>query len=693
VLLLSTPLPREIPLPASAQSFFLRLFDKAAKDPSVGTLRPIYTCLNGACSELLALLSPEVQQSLDESLRRILKTNSAGKPSMLLLWCSGIVVVAAQPHNAETTSWPMPRAEGLEPSVRPWRTAAAQKLFDSANKCITMIYHHVIWACRGNDEVSDNEAIEGVRIAIRTMQLIDRDTRTQWPTSAELPKRSVPKLTEKILRDGIDAGVQLQAMCFYAIVHELNNLPASMVAQYGNALLGLKNLHMDTETLRETLSTSLPLFAPRLHESTIRQILAALLQVCLISDNLLEVRNTLILVEALMAAMPNVPNLSIKLLSALLCDEIQGSIGRFLEGNLKSTGSSKSCTASITSMRLELHSATLAMLLTSALLSKEVRLLPGLVLALVNKQRDLAKPTKQCNHAKRHMKSTVSLFEQECTPSTGLHRRDWREQIRSTCQRHNNQQGDEFIRICNQIFQDLETRVNTAEEPLRREQSKVEELTTQVSQLHLKLETLKNERLDQRLFAEGLEAEIESKEKENRDLSAKFVELKAEFTRVNREADERLRAAQDDFKARELEFQGMVLTHEQDVRKRTRETENLIVQLQELKDTVQKEQNERQALNGLYQALEDKCNELQGELQSERQSSAQKSEEMGNLKGTIVSLEEQLHASRSELDKMMNEREELQVSFNELLRSSEQALHDLELRYNHDLESSESKVT
>ena len=216
VQLLSRPLPNNALLPASAEPFFLRTFDRAIKAPDVATLKPVYYMLNGACSGLLGLLAPHVREEFDQELCRILSSSSAGQNSMLLVWCIGIVVLSEQPRNVKDADKHF--AAETPPklcntSERQWKTAPGQKLFASTKgleKTINLITLSVIWASKGDVGVPDDEAVEGIRIANRVLNLVSPDTCRGWLRSSPLAKSALQKLPTKILRNGIDEAVQLE---------------------------------------------------------------------------------------------------------------------------------------------------------------------------------------------------------------------------------------------------------------------------------------------------------------------------------------------------------------------------------------------------------------------------------------------------------------------------------------------------
>lgn len=183
---------------------------------------------------------------------------------MLLLWCFGIVVLAEHPEEfSELQKFGLDQPTSTAGLEKQWKTASGRKLFGSPSglyKTINLTYLSVIWATKGDVGVSDAEAIEGIRIAVRTLRFVDIEARAGWPTSSALAKNVFPKLPSKIFREGINPAVQLEALCFFAMVAGANNLPMEVVTQYQRCVATLEEL-ADTEALREILLVSLPIFA------------------------------------------------------------------------------------------------------------------------------------------------------------------------------------------------------------------------------------------------------------------------------------------------------------------------------------------------------------------------------------------------------------------------------------------------
>ncbi|KAF2857013.1 hypothetical protein T440DRAFT_525020 [Plenodomus tracheiphilus IPT5] len=264
VLILSRPLPLSVPLPSSAQDFFLRVFQKSNQNPCVETLKPVYYMLNGACHQLFSLLPHDAQHQFDQQLRHILKSSDVGKDAMLLLWCFGVVLLVEYPGKfkrspAKGLSQIVP-TQGAKPD---WKTASGQKLFlgsTSLYRTMTLASLSVIWAIKGGVGVTDEEAIEGIRIASRVLRVADRDVRENWPRSDTRARGTFLKLVEKIERLDTKSAIFFQAAGFHALIIGTAGLKPNTVTQYELCLARTLCMAPDID-LEDSLSESLPIFA------------------------------------------------------------------------------------------------------------------------------------------------------------------------------------------------------------------------------------------------------------------------------------------------------------------------------------------------------------------------------------------------------------------------------------------------
>jgi predicted nucleic acid-binding Zn-ribbon protein len=665
---------------------------------------------------------------------------------MLLLWCFGIIIIAECPEDVSS-------GNGLaaEPTKQ-WTTASARRLFEKqVLKTIDLTCLNVIWVTKEDVNVSENDVVEGIKIATRAMRFVDKSTRAKWLNGTDTARRCMAKLISKIQRPGIDPCVKFEALCFYATMAGAQGLREELVTEYLSLLLGLQNLESDPETLRDTLLNSLPLYARELSQSTIAQLLVNIFKSTTSSQHPSELQNTSILVDVLLDL--GADSMSRELTMTLCSSELQEHFRDFLATPIETLGATETCDTSLNLLRRDVYTRTVSMLLT-ALISAGTNCdqsASAIGIALIKKQQQLPFLNNQCSHPKPIPSSKISLFEQACTPATGVQRQDWRDAIGSELERQSHYQRASVIRSVAQICQNLEDRCHSVEAPLRQEQARVKELNSVIAELREKIADMEAEAMDRQYFFNSLEAEIESGNKERAvlskekealtatiegleaktddtnkekdDLATRLEKLKADFDQANEEADEALFRLTENLKAKEAELRSTISAHEEALYSRDQEIGKFNARYEELEDELRRLQGEKSSLQGLYENLKNELSITEKDLQAERGNLAAKSEEMEQLtvrqsdleerlataeqrlESTIaqrdelteqlsqfssaqVTLEGRLATTNQKLNEVLNERNELQAQ----VERSEQTVQDLEARRITELDAASSKV-
>lgn len=196
--LLSDPLPEAVVLPESTKIFFLQIFHEAVKRPTVETFKPVYLCLKGACKGILRYLSPEAQTSIDEELRKVLKSKLTFENSALMLFCMGIVVLSE------------PKQPGHQ---QQWKTRSGQRIFGNLEdqaRTINLTSLGLYGVLKGESGSSVADSIEEMKIATRTIQCIEPSVRHEWSDSNPPFKSSLARIVDKVTRPGLLPEIQLE---------------------------------------------------------------------------------------------------------------------------------------------------------------------------------------------------------------------------------------------------------------------------------------------------------------------------------------------------------------------------------------------------------------------------------------------------------------------------------------------------
>lgn len=84
-----------------------------------------------------------------------------------MLWCFGLTILAEHPV-AFSGNWD--HQTNLAVPDLEWKTKAGRKIFEHGHKTVKLAYLNVLWATKGGVGVADEEALEAIRIASRTLQ-------------------------------------------------------------------------------------------------------------------------------------------------------------------------------------------------------------------------------------------------------------------------------------------------------------------------------------------------------------------------------------------------------------------------------------------------------------------------------------------------------------------------------------------
>jgi predicted nucleic acid-binding Zn-ribbon protein len=508
------------------------------------------------------------------------------------------------------------------------------------------------------------------------------------------------------------------------------NLQPDMIRVYETNLPRVLSL-TDAISIRDSLSTSLPLFAvrsqctlvdhtntkqPHMQERTISALLLTILKASISPTSVREVATMQAVVTELTTVFPECPQLRSNVVAALSSEDLQSTIQRFLHVDVEGPeySGAQVCKPFAAAMHRALVSATISLILASLLgFGSVARSLPeSLGLTLLKKHEQLPFIPDRCDHtaAVRSIPS-VSLFQQECTPLSGVHLQDWRERLESELQNQSYYARDSVVRSVLQICHDLESRCQTVEEPLRQEKEKSNRLEGELCELRERLAAVELKRWEDGEHLAALDSENEKLEQEKEHLSEMLARLRQDFDNANTKADETLREAREQYRTAEVQLRSTVLAREDEIRLRKQEIQELhaavascgdevgrtklVVEAQQ--QNIQAYKQEIQQLHTAKQALSDnydesrerlgvlnlKHDDLRVELadttrliELEREKTAASTSEIDELKSKDRELKTHLQDTKSELTNVVKRLEDAQNRHQELAQSSAEALKD-----------------
>lgn len=214
ITLMSERLPEIVALPASAQSFFVRVFEIAVQEPSIDTVESVYILLRGACEELLEILPQSSLDDFREHLTRMMRTVKSIDDQLLSLFCLAAIARVNTQHIDPHTVSDSLRSDALTqesphraPSTR--SRDEVQKFYsgERASKTMHLLALQVIYACRGDHTISQTTTIKHVRLAREVASAVEPAARQAWAKSNPAILR---KLYEKVTQTPLYHAVQLE---------------------------------------------------------------------------------------------------------------------------------------------------------------------------------------------------------------------------------------------------------------------------------------------------------------------------------------------------------------------------------------------------------------------------------------------------------------------------------------------------
>jgi hypothetical protein len=430
-----------------------------------------------------------------------------------------------------------------------------------------------------------------------------------------------------------------------------------------------------------------------MQQSSVQNLLAGIFDACILPSNIRQLSAHTALVETITTLIPNSESLRDKVLEAVSSSKLQSRVWELIR--LESGEEEVTCRAYATSLHSQLISASIALLLTLALTVQPTghALSLALTTALVNKQTRITRRARGCFHElPTTQRSTVSLFQQKNTPYTGQHLQDWRDRLNSELEGQGSYQRDSIRRSIALICQDLETRCNTVEEPLRREKEKSKDLEIQIHELNQRIASLKDQATDDRFYSEGLEDEKLKISNERDSLSRELQNLKVEADEAIRKADGMLIQLREDFNAKEMEFRSADLTHQETIRLLENDMEGQGREMECLRRDLVKSQHECTSLIDQLNSSQHQLEEAENKLACEVEVVRTQSEEITRLKDRNIELDLQLQGVEGDLDAVTARLSDLQVNHRELAQSSEDAYNALEQKYTRDIKAATAQA-
>ena len=248
--MLSHSLPDNVTMPADAQSLFVQVFDFAAKEASVTTLKAVYKLLRGSSAHLLSLLSGKVLIKLEDHIFEILR-NVKGDTSSLSLYCLAVLRVMLSAVN-DQYHMPIGSYDTQEllasvhlSSTPRWKADAVRQFFngEKAHKTLQLVVLRAMWACTSSTGEHLDDRLHSLQLVNEIIEAVTCEVKSTWRKGNALLVR---KLEEKVTASGLDPTLRFRGLCFLLQVNKGGFCPALV-------LDGLRQTLVKPPTLRQAI--------------------------------------------------------------------------------------------------------------------------------------------------------------------------------------------------------------------------------------------------------------------------------------------------------------------------------------------------------------------------------------------------------------------------------------------------------
>lgn len=500
IALLSHPLANGILLPDSAQTFFLRLVERAVSSSNAETLRAVYNLLEGACQGLLGILPIATLTAFVEDVFKILRgITNVTEP--LHLVCLGILrtVVGFENDPARSVERVGPSLTGPIRHFPKHSLESANAYFTGAkaSKTLQLVALQVMWAYKIEDPSQADATQQLLEMAINIVGSIEESSRAEWSkTNAPVLR----KITEKIIKNKLSPDVKLLGFVFVGIlVGEPSTLRLETLTAGEEALLGGLRLQSCNDSFLNLQRRFFTVYAENASSHCVGSILAHALDLC-VADNTTPFSGfckTTAVLRDIACLQPSNDNFAKTILAVFNSSDVYGVRNRILALANRSERTSKVSSKLCSTPCNFAHSQALDNLSTAIreLVVQTVLLGPtsNLFVSGADASRLLGATRSQpfdqchCEHSRSISKQSSAILRPQEEPQWSSN--TWDTRLGHALHHDLSLRHASVVRLVNEVCEDLQRRCDHVEEPLRHEQEKSQKLVTQCTNLEKQLQS------------------------------------------------------------------------------------------------------------------------------------------------------------------------------------------------------------
>lgn len=679
--LLCEPLPNSVPLPASAEHFFVWVVDQAIKVPSATTLCRVYDLLTGACQGLPRILPQDTWAQLETGLTHTVRSHKNLQDQSVSLTCLGVIYALAVPPG---TSHDLNQSQ-LVCSELTTDLARAYFSDGKAFKTLNVAALQAVYGCGSSAGFSFTQVLRSLGIALNIFSIVGAKVRSDWSKSHG--RDSISRLMGRAMGKGVDLEVQMRLFAILGTVMDPEKMPTEIIATADTVLLNARLHWSGLQRARDLCVLFLEGFASQISHVAWTNLLEEMLKLATYAPQKVpapELRSMCLLSRTMGDCLSQIPSLRKALSSAFSALQDGFILQRFLKDVLRpsSCGTDECCNASSLEARRALGSSLASLYLGIALSSgSDMRSDAGKIsLRMLSKFQQLAGSNFSCSATISPPRILSNAFvDAKCTPDVVHDPRDWKGKLSTYTRMDAKLQENSLIRLVGDICHDLEERCVNIEEPLRQEKEKTRKVQQEMATLLEEKNMLRDQYAESNMHVESLErqnSEVEACLSEEQNQSERLIlrieSLERDLRDMKKAAEDELRQALESGNGKEMELMASLGDLRCTLEGLDEDLNESKKQTEEFKQRLRTSEEINQSLQSVLDSKEARLAELESSLELLGRSSRQVQAQLDTQNSLNQEFQAEIRKVQDEKEQTMAELAALRGKHQDLISQSDQ---------------------
>ena len=613
-MMLSSPLPSEVPMPALVPSFLSKLLDQAINAPSTSTIRPIYRVLSGIGVGLLNALPRETIARLQEQLIKMLRDlkDHSGNLLCLAIFSRIAIIGPLSPCSKPFSSPPRSLAPIAQDVILQSDVCEIARQFFStkkAPKTLDLVVLKAILVCANSSDLNHFQAVDSLKLAREIVNAIGSDEKKCW---IQNNFSKIKKLYEKVTRQSCDHVVRIAAFEVIAALSSPSHLPSNLLESLEDSLQQPCTFFEHKAVIKIYAGHFRDDFVSRTFMRILRLATEQQLPTITVITSL---DNAIHFVSGFMDAVECWPRLRRTLVLAILSNDFAESIRQLSSISHLSRNCDKRdvcqevCPITLNVIQLNLQRDICLLLIKSTLYSTsdETRINLCLMNLLLTKVAALNTAFTVCSALpprSRMLSASSSLFEVGATPEANTAGSCWRKQLEEELSKDAAYRNEIMVRRVGEVCRDLEERCENAEQPLREERARSSNLQDQLKECRTRIEEQSCASKELAMLLDGLEAEknqlaaeLRASESHCLTLSTSLEETQRQVEYAEQGAVKAAAAATEATQKRQIEYSSLTTIKDDIIDSQSRKITSIEIHAKQLEKDLAQLQSESHNLH------------------------------------------------------------------------------------------------